>query len=234
MKLRGRERVCFSTSARARVLPDRSESTEEITITSNSKTAQSLARAHNGPMLGRTRMDLTMQHFVEAIQSESSVKIESHAHNKLRWTGPKGDQVITNSTLPSETAFNELAAQLQSIDVLIPPRRIEGYEDGADALTSSLGIPITAGTAYLVTQMLDSLATDVKTAVAAAAKNDLSAIEQLVEETQEAISRDRRLWDAEKADLIRERDEARGRAEKAERALSTLRSALRGVDEALG
>lgn len=223
MKLKA-DRVCFSTSARARVLPDLPRE-ETIDVPAPPKT---------GNMIGNTRCDDFVIDLVHVLTADNSiVRVESAGHNKLRWFGPGGRSELLPATAPTERQYEAYVHKLNELGIVMSSGGRDGQnrEQLMPALSSKLGIEISIGTVYLLQQFLDSMAGDIEVAITERTKARITELEELVhmaEEEVATIGRDsaQRIKEAE-----HQRDELRARAEKAERALSNLTRSFREASD---
>lgn len=221
MKLKSRDRVCFATSARARVLPD---DTEEIT--------EVPAPPKTGSMIGSARCDEQMLAFVHLVSGGTDmVRVEGAGHNKLRWFGPGGRSVVTQSTIPNEEVYDRVCAQLSEVGVIVPNQKAAELDVLAHGFIDKLGIKLGTGTLYLLDQFLEALASDIKLGALEESKARLHEMEELVQAADDVV----RTAEEDAARAIkaagRERDEARARAEKAERALANLTRSFREASD---
>jgi hypothetical protein len=225
MKLKGHDRVCSATSRRARVLPTDEE--EVMPVTNH-------PRSPGYTMLGRTRCDDPMMGFIKMVQDDHpDVRFEQHTHNRLLVSRPGVPGVVVSSTLQNDAAFDELHKRLTTGGILMMPKN-EDEEiqvlTGTMALSKALGgIPFSEGSSYLLLQFMESMSADLDAEVTrrlqSAQSETLELLSVAERERDEAKEQQRR----ETLELVRQRDEARRRAETAEKELATILKAVRGV-----
>lgn len=181
-------------------------------------------------MIGATRVDENLLGMIREITKDNDlIRVESAGHNKLRWFGPGGKSTVTRSMLGSDRAVEELTTALAEVGILIRENTTQP-EDLMPTLSKLLGVSLSNGSVYLLQQFIEALANDIEREVTTRSKARLGELEELISMAQEEVDTTKRDAARDVHEVERQRDEARARAERAERALANFTRAMREAD----
>jgi hypothetical protein len=218
----------FTTSARAIVLED-----QMVQVTTKETSA---APPDTRPrMFEKTMVSEGMHLLIAAIQEEQpEIGISGFRHNQLRFTSKDGSKSVTVAgRVESQKAILEVVAKLAEVgvkikDVLESPDRVPPAAAGSGPHGNLFGIPLSEGSAYLLTQLNESVKADMGQLITAgvqAAQND-NDWQTIAEDYERQLQRVKHERDQAVADLNRQLREANDRATQAESDLRELQGAL--------
>jgi hypothetical protein len=236
MRVKG---VSFSCSARAIALPDRErwhepapeELTEETTM----------------PVLdGVTKVEPLVLKLIEALRLDGHV-VTGQDSNRFKVTAPDGRSALLPARMDSNSALNECRRQLRSVGVFVENKNGKltweslntkftagaptTDKEGNELFKNLFGFELSAGSSYLINQAMSAMRMDLLAHIANEIEKQgpSSQWQTIAEEAERKLSAAKHERDAAVADVVRQRDEARTRAEEAERQLAEVRRSLAGL-----